>query len=103
MVSERDFGRTQLIRHAIQDTTAQTRTQPARGFALFNHAFDNAVGVLILDVKRHAKFGQVVRQNFSGKIRLFLIQINRDNFKMDGRALAQFEQNIEQAITVLTT
>ena len=38
-----------------------------------------------------------------GKARLLLVQIDRDDVKMNRRARFEFEQNIEQTIAVLAT
>ncbi len=50
------------------------------------------VSVLLDNAKRHAAFAQIIWQNFSRKIRLLLIEINREQIEFHRRALLHIEQ-----------
>ena len=52
-------------------------------------------------MKLDAQTRQVLRQDVLRETRLFLVQIDRDQFKVDGRARLQLEQDIQQAMAVL--
>ena len=101
MVPQCNLGCTQFTRHAIQHPAAQARAQRTHGFAFGDHALDDAVGVLILDVKRHTQLRQVIRQHLLGEARLLLIQIHRHDVEPDRCARLQMQQHIEHGVAVL--
>jgi hypothetical protein len=70
VVAQRNFGCTQLARDPVQNAPAQAAAQAAHGFAFGNLVSDDGVGVLVLDVKRHAQLGQVCRQDVLGESRV---------------------------------
>ena len=100
VVAQRDLGHLELVGHPVQDAAAQPAAQAAHGLALGDHLFDNAVGVLRLDVKRHAQLLEVGRQDVIRKTGLLLVQVDRYQFKVNRRAGLEFEQDIEHAVTV---
>ena len=100
VVAQRDFVAAQAARHAVENAPAQARTQAASGFALGDFGFDDAVGVLRFNMERHARLREIGGQYFFGKTGLLLVQIDGHQLKWHGRALAQFHQNIEQAVAV---
>ena len=100
MVPQRNLVYTQPPRHRIQNTAPQARAQAAQRLALWHHLLDNAVNILLLNVKRHAQPLQIRRQHIGWEIGQILVQINRNNLKPNGRALLQLEQNIEQGIAI---
>ena len=101
VMAERDLGRAELARHAVQDAAAQPRAQPAGGLAFGDQALDDAVGVLLLDVERNAELLQVVGQHVLRKARLLLVEVDRDDVEVDRRAFAQPHQDVEHRVAVL--
>ncbi len=101
MVAERDLGGAELARHAVEDAAAQPRAQRAGGLALGHQPLDDAVGVLVLDVERHADPRQVLGQDVLGKARLLLVEVDGDDLEVDRRALAQAQQDVEHRVAVL--
>ena len=101
MMAERDLGGAKLGRYPIKNATTQSRAQRAHRAAFGNDALDDAVGVLLLDVKGNAAPGQIGGQHMGGKIRLLLVEIDGDNFKPKGRALLERQQDVQQSIAIL--
>ena len=62
VMAERDLGGAKLGRHPIKNATAQSRAQRAHRAAVGNNALDDAVGILLLDVKGDAAPGEVERR-----------------------------------------
>ncbi len=54
--------------------------------AFGNHAFDDGVGVLLDDAERHAERREIFRQHVFRKIRLLLIEVDRDQLEAYRRA-----------------
>ena len=50
VVTQRDLGHPMLFRKVVKCAPAQSRTQSAGRFALWNHAFYDAIGVLLDDL-----------------------------------------------------
>jgi len=73
-------------------------TQRTGGLALGNLFLDDGISVLGFDVVFDAELLQVIRQHFCREARLLLVEIHRDDAKVDRRALAQGEQNIRQRV-----
>jgi hypothetical protein len=101
MMAERDLRRAQFARHAIQDAAAQPRAQRAGGLALGHEALDDAVRILILDVKRNIELRQIFRQHVLRKARLLLVEVHGHDLEVDRRALTQAQQHVEQRVAVL--
>ncbi len=101
MMAERDLGRSQFAGDAIQHAAAQARTQRTGGLACGDHALDDGIGVLVLDVEGHVDAAQVVGQHVGGKARLLLVEVDRDDVEADRRVLAQEEQDVEQGEGIL--
>jgi hypothetical protein len=101
VVAQRDLGGAQLVGHAVQDAAAQPRAQAAHRLALGDLVLDDRVGVLVLDVERHAQRLQVGGQHVVGEAGLLLVEVDRDQLEVDGRALLQLEQDVQQAVAVL--
>ena len=102
VVAQRDLGHLELVGHPVQDAAAQPAAQAAHGLALGDHLFDNAVSVLRLDVKRHAELLQVGRQDVIRKARLLLVQVDRNQLKVDWRPRLELEQNVQHAVAVFS-
>ncbi len=101
MMAERDLGRPQFAGDAIQHAAAQARTQRTGGLAFRDHALDDGIGVLVLDVEGHIDAAQVVGQHLGRKARLLLVEIDRDDVEIDRRVFAQEEQDVEQGEGIL--
>ena len=101
MMAERDLGGAKLGRYPIKNATTQSRAQRAHRAAVGNDALDDAVGVLLLDVKGDAAPGEIGGQHVGGKIRLLLVEIDGDNFKPKRRALPERQQDVQQSIAIL--
>ncbi len=101
MVPERDLGRADLPRHPIERATAQPRAQRTHRLAFRNQALDDAVGILLHDVKGHAARRQIPRQYVCRKAWLLLIEIDGDEIKGKRRPALEREQDVEQAVAVL--
>ncbi len=101
VVAQRNLGGPQLVRHTVQNAPAQAAAQAAHGLAFGDDTLDDGIGVLILDVKRHAELRQVGGQDVLGETGLLLIQVNGDQIEVNWRTGFEFEQNVQQGITVL--
>ena len=101
MMAERDAGRAELAGDAVQHAAPEPRAQRAHRAAFGNHALDDAVGVLLDDVKRHAARREVARQHVGGEARLLLVEVDRDQFERQRRTVAQAEQDVEHRVAVL--
>lgn len=86
VMAQRDLGGAQLVGHAIEDAAAQPAAQAAGGLALGDHALDDGVGVLLLDVEGHAQRLQVGGKHFLGKAGLLLVEVDRDDVEVHRRA-----------------
>ena len=100
VVAECNLGHLELVGHPVQNAAAQPAAQAAHGLALGDHLFDDAVGVLRLDMKRHPQLLQVSRQNVIGKTGLLLVKVDRNQLKINRRAGLELEQNVQHAVTV---
>ncbi len=101
MMAERDLGCAQFGGDPVQDAAPQARAQRAGGLAFRNQALDDAVGILVFDMVGDTQLVQVGRQDMVGEIRLFLIQVYRDDLEIDRRPFAQGHQDIQQGVTIL--
>ena len=101
MVAERDLVGAQFLGDAVDHAPAQAGAERAGGFALRNLLLDDRVGVLFDDVVFDAESGQIFRQYVGGKAGLFLVEIHRDQAKVDGRALVQHHQQRKQGVRIL--
>ena len=78
MVAERDLGRAELARDAVEHAAPQPRAQRAHRPAFRNHALDDAVGVLLDDAERDAARLEIARQHVGREARLLLVEVDRD-------------------------
>ena len=92
MMSQSDLGAAFLDRDVVKNAAPQTRTDRAECLAFRHQPLHDRVSVLLDDAKRHAAFAQIIWQNFSGKIRLFLIEIDGQQIEFHRRALLHIEQ-----------
>src|SRR3546814_2274832 len=67
-------------------TTLFRSAKAAHRLAGRNHPRHRAVGVLLDDVEQHRARAQVIRQDVRGEIRLFLIQVHRDQLEPHRRS-----------------
>ena len=100
VMTQCQFVALQLACHFVQNTAAQTTAQTAHGFAFGNFVLDDGVGVLRFNVKRNAHVFQIGGQDFCGKAGLLLVQVDGNEFKVNGRTRFHFEQNVEHAVAV---
>ena len=101
MVAKRDLARPDLAGYPIQNAASQARAKRACRLARRHQALDDGIGILFLDVKRHAAGTQIVGQYMGGKAGLFLVKVDRDQVERNRRARAQHQQNFQHAIAVL--
>ena len=101
MVAQRELVAFELPRHLVQNAPAQAAAQAAHGLAFGDVALDDGVGVLRLDVERHTGGGQVLGQDVLRKTGLLLVEVDGDQFEVDGRALLHLDQDVEHAVAVL--
>ena len=101
VVAQRDLGRADLRRDAIDRAAAQARAQRAQGAAVGNDALDDAVGVLLDDAERDAARFEVAGEHVGGKAGLLLVEVHRDHLEREGRAPLETQQDVEQAVAVL--
>jgi hypothetical protein len=101
VMAQRDLGGAQLVGHAVQNAAAQPAAQAAHGLARCDLVLDDGIGVLVLDMERDAQGGEVFRQDVLGKAGLLLVQVDRDDGKVDGRAGLHLEQDVQHAVAVL--
>ncbi len=71
------------------------------GLAFRDHARDDRIGVLRLDVEVDAARAQILRQHVGREARLLLVEVDGHDVEIDRRALAQQQQHVEQAVAVL--
>ena len=86
---------------AVQRAAAQARTQRAQRLAFRHHARDHRVGVLLEDRVRHAERLEVGRQHVRGKVRLLLVEVDRDQLELHRRLALQLQQDVEHRVAVL--
>ena len=103
VVTQREFVALELARHVVQNAPAQAAAQAAHGFAFGDVPLDDGVGVLRLDVELHTQLGQVLGQDVVGEAGLLLIEVDRHDLEVDGRALLHLEQDVEHAVAVFAT
>ena len=102
VVAERDLGGAEFVGHAVQDAAAQPRAQAAHRLALGNQALDDRVGVLVLDVERHAAaLRRYSGSTCSGKPGCFWSRLTATRSKSTGARWRSFEQDVEQRVAVL--
>ena len=100
VVSECDAGRAKRLGHPVQNAAPQPRTERAHGLTVRNVALNDAVSILIFNMKWDVAPAQIRRQDLSRKTGLLLVQIHRDQLKINRRALAQTQEQIEHRVTV---
>ena len=103
MVAQSNLGGPEFVGHPVQHPSAKPRAERAHRLALGNHALHNAVGVLGLDVKGHAQRLQVIGQDIGREARMALVEVDGDQFKVDGRTGPQRHENVQQPVAVLPT
>ena len=102
MVAERDPRRSELIGHAIQNSSAQSRAQTAHGLAGLEDAFDHRVSIFLDDAVANAETFEIGRQHLGGKPGLFLIEVDRDQLEAHRGTPLKAHQHIEQREGILT-
>ena len=101
MMPQGDLGDAILFSVTVKEPSPEARTQSAGRLAFGNDPFDDAVGVLLDDMKRDRPFSQVSRKDVGGESGLFLIQVDRDDLKVDRCVELEAQEDIEQGIGVL--
>lgn len=98
MVTESNFTGTDLLGKAVRGAATQSRAEAAVGAVFGNFFCDNAVGVFVNNVVFNV---EELRQYLGREARLFLIQINRHQFELYRRVVAQIHENIQHPIGIL--
>ena len=90
MVAERDLGRAELARDAVEHAAPQPRAERAHRLAFGDDALHHRIGVLLGDAVRHAAATRDSRgSTCSGKARLLLVEVDRDDVeRRPARALS---------------
>ena len=101
MMAEGNLGAPQLLRRAIENTSAQAGAEGAGGFAFRYLVLDDGIGIFFNDLEVNAQGCQVLRQHMLGEARLLLIQVDGHQIKMDGGACLQAHQDVEHGKAVL--
>ena len=101
MVTEGDLGDAVLGGEAVERPTTQPRAQSAERPSLGHDALHDAVGVLLDDVKRYARRGEVLRQHLLGEAGLFLIEIDGQQLEAHGGAPPERDEHVEQRVGIL--
>lgn len=94
MVSQGDFGAAQFFCGAVEDAAPQAAAQRTSRFAFVQHAFDGGVSVFFNDFVGNADAFEIGRQYFFGEARLFLVEIDGDQFKINRRAGLEPAQDV---------
>jgi len=103
MVAKSDPGNAVFCCKPVKRTTTQPGTQTASRFSLGDDALDDAIGVLLYHMERNSDLLRIPGQHMLRKARLFLIQVNRKQLEVDGRALLQVHQDVEQGKRVFSS
>ena len=101
VVAQRDLVGAQLLGRAVDHAAAQARAQRARRLALGHLLLDDRIRVRLDDHILHAQLLQVVGQHLFRKARLLLIEVHRDQFEIDRRALLQRHQHRQHRVRIL--
>ncbi len=101
VVAERDLGRAELARDAIERAATQARAQAAHRLAFGDQSLDDRVRVLLDDAEVDAARRQVLGQHVRREARLLLVEVDGDDREARRRAALQFEQDVEQRVAVL--
>src|SRR6185503_6973529 len=102
-MAERDLITTLFDRDVVKNAAAQTRAYRTIRLSFGNQSFNDRIGVALDDPKWNIELAQIRRQYFARKIRLFLVEIYRQNLKIHGRSMPHIEQKIQERMTVFTT
>src|SRR5689334_9083062 len=100
MMPERDLVTTLLDRNVVKNAATQTRTDGTIRLTFGNESFDYRICVALDNPKRNIELAQVFGQHFSGKSRLFLIEIHCQDLEINRRTPANIQQKIQQRVTV---
>ena len=103
VMAERDFGAAFFDGHIVQNASAQPRTNRTVSFAFGNQTFDDRIRIAFDNAIWHSQAFQIFRQHVRGKVRLFLVQIDRQQFEFNRSAALQFQQQVQQRITVFAS
>src|SRR6266513_1464032 len=103
VMAERDLGRTQLARGAVQRPASQPRAERAHGLALGDHALHHRVGVLLDDAIRHAAALEILGQHVGGEAGLLLVHVHRYEIEPDRGFFLQGNENVEKRMTILAS
>ena len=95
MMAERDLGRAELGRHAVERAAPQARAERAHGLAFGHDPLHDRISVLLDDAVGHAAALQVARQHLRRETGLLLVEVDRDQLEADRRLRLQREQHIE--------
>ena len=101
MMTERDLADAVVRRPVIERAAAQPRAQAAHRPACRDHALDDAVGVLLDHVERHAERAEILGQHLRRKARLLLVEVDRHELEAHRRRALQRQQDVEQRVGVL--
>lgn len=101
VVAECDLGGAQFRGDSIEVSASESRTERARRLALRDQTLHDGVGVARFNVKGNAPVRQVLRKNVGRKAWLLLVQVDRNEIKVDWCPLLQEQQDVQEAVTIL--
>ena len=93
-MAQRDFGRAYFLCMVIQDSPPQPGTYWASGLTFWRKLFNDGIRILLDNVEGHPDLAQILRQHVFRKTRLLLIQIHRNNVKLNGSVLLKTEHHV---------
>jgi hypothetical protein len=86
MMAERDLVTPLLNRNVVKNAPPQPRTDRTIRFAFRNKSFDYRVSVTLDDAKGNIQLAEILRQHFSRKSRLFLVEVYGQKLEVHRRA-----------------
>jgi hypothetical protein len=101
VVAEGDLRAAHLDGRAVEHAAAQPGADRAGRLALRHEAADDRVGVPRDHPVGHPHRPEVPLEDVRGEPGLPLVEVHRDEVEVDGRALAQPHQDVEEGVAVL--
>ncbi len=98
VVAESHFGDPVFRRKPVERAAPEPGAKAAQGLAFRDDTLHHGVSVLLDDPIRDSQRLQVPRQNLLGKIRLLLVEIDRDEIESHRGAAFQRQEDVEQRV-----
>ena len=93
-MAQRDFGRAYFLCMVIQDSPPQPGTYWASGLTFWRKLFNDGIRILLDNVEGHPDLAQILRQQCVQENPAALIQIHRNNVKLNGSVLLKTEHHV---------